>query len=85
MWPSGRVYSAYDKAYQAEPKQVKKRVARNKARRRMTKKVGKAALAGKDVWHKKSLESGWKTTVKNIKVQAKKTDRADKSMIKKKR
>ena len=50
--PSGRVYSAYDKAYQARPENVRKRVARNKARRMMIRKHGKAALKGKDIDHK---------------------------------
>lgn len=50
--PSGRVYSDYDRAYQARPEQVKKRVNRNAARRMMIKKHGKAALKGKDIDHK---------------------------------
>jgi len=50
--PSGRVYSDYDREYQARPEQVKKRVNRNAARRMMIKKHGKAALKGKDIDHK---------------------------------
>ena len=50
--PSGRVYSDYDRKYQARPEQKKKRAARNAARRLMIKKHGKAALKGKDVDHK---------------------------------
>ena len=50
--PSGRKYSAYDRAYQARPEQVAKRVARNKARRMMIRKHGKAALKGRDIDHK---------------------------------
>lgn len=50
--PSGRVYSEYDRRYQAQPEQVKKRVNRNAARRMMIKKHGKAALKGKDIDHK---------------------------------
>jgi hypothetical protein len=56
--PSGRVYSDYDRAYQAQPKQKKKRAARNAARRMMIKKHGKAALRGKDVDHKRGVEAG---------------------------
>lgn len=56
--PSGRVYSEYDKAYQARPEQVKKRVMRNAARRMMIKKHGKAALKGKDVDHKRGTKAG---------------------------
>ena len=56
--PSGRVYSAYDKAYQARPEQVKKRVMRNAARKLMIKKHGKSALKGKDVDHKRGTKAG---------------------------
>jgi hypothetical protein len=44
MSKSGRVYSDYDKEYQARPEQVKKRVSRNKARRMMISKHGKSKL-----------------------------------------
>ena len=50
--PSGRKYTAYDRAYQARPENIRKRVARNKARRMAIKKHGKAALKGKDIHHK---------------------------------
>lgn len=56
--PSGRVYSDYDRKYQARPEQVRKRVMRNAARRLMIKKHGKAALRGKDVDHKRGTEAG---------------------------
>lgn len=79
---SWRVYSEYDRKYQSQPKQVKKRVERNKARRRMTKQLWKAALKWKDVWHKRSLESWWRTTKWNIKVQSRSNNRADKSHLK---
>lgn len=52
MSKSGRVYSDYDKEYQARPEQVKKRVARNAARRMMIKTHGKEQLQGKDIDHK---------------------------------
>jgi hypothetical protein len=42
----------YDLKYQASPKQKKARAARNRARRLMIQKHGKAALKGKDVDHK---------------------------------
>lgn len=50
----------------------------------MTKKLWKSALKGKDIWHKKSLENGGKTTKSNIKVQSRSKNRADKSMFKSK-
>ena len=58
MSRSGRKYSAYDRKYQARPEQVKKRVARNAARRLMIKKHGKAALKGKDIDHKRGTKAG---------------------------
>lgn len=47
----------YDKEleYQKRPEQVRNRVARNRARREMIKKHGKAALKGKDVGHTSML------------------------------
>lgn len=74
--PSGRVYSAYDKKYQAQPEQVKKRVARNAARRLMIKKHGKAALKGKDVDHKRGTEAG--NGPSNLQVISKKANRSKK-------
>lgn len=56
--PSGRVYSDYDRKYQARPENVKKRVMRNAARRLMIKKHGKAALKGRDVDHKRGTKAG---------------------------
>jgi len=56
--PSGRKYSEYDKKYQARTEQVKKRVARNAARRLMIKKHGNADLNGKDVDHKRGTKAG---------------------------
>jgi len=50
--PSGRVYTDYDRKYQAKPENIAKRVARNKALRMAIKKHGKAALNDKDIHHK---------------------------------
>lgn len=74
--PSGRKYSAYDKAYQARPEQVKKRVARNAARRMMIKKKGKAALRGKDVDHKNGNATDNRKS--NLQVISKKANRSKK-------
>ena len=76
MSASGRKYSAYDKKYQAQPAQVKKRVARNAARRLMIKKHGKAALKGKDVDHKRGTEAG--NGAKNLKIMYRSKNRAKK-------
>ncbi len=45
-------------AYENRPEQVKRRVARNKARRAAIKKFGKAALRGKEVDHVGSHRTG---------------------------
>lgn len=44
--------------YENSPEQVKKREERNKAHYQVEKKVGKAALKGKDVDHRKPLRHG---------------------------
>ena len=75
--PSGRVYSAYDKEYQARPEQVKKRVMRNSARRLMIKKHGKSALKGKDVDHKRGTKAG--NSASNLQIISKSTNRSKKS------
>jgi hypothetical protein len=47
----------YD-SYHGTPEQIKKRAKRVMARRDMEDSYGKAALAGKDVHHKKPLRNG---------------------------
>lgn len=79
MSKSGRVYSDYDKKYQARPEQVRKRVLRNKARREMLKIHGKKALKGKDVDHKKALSSGGSGARSNLRIRSASSNRADKS------
>jgi hypothetical protein len=74
--PSGRVYSAYDKAYQARPEQVKKRVMRNAARRMMIKKHGASALRGKDVDHKRGTGAG--NGASNLQIISKSANRSKK-------
>ena len=54
--------------YEDTPEQIKNRGARNKARREAEKKVGKAALAGKDVDHIKPLSKGGAATDKNTRI-----------------
>jgi hypothetical protein len=58
-----RVYSAYDKAYQARPEQVKKRVTRNKDRRKALKEGRVTKGDGKDVHHVNGASRGGKTKV----------------------
>tara|TARA_R110000824_G_scaffold15573_1_gene65376 strand:+ start:219 stop:449 length:231 start_codon:yes stop_codon:yes gene_type:complete len=74
-----RVYSKYDKDYQKRPKEVKKRVARNAARRLMIRRHGAAALKGKDIDHKRSLKRGGGNSYSNLRIRSRKGNRADKT------
>ncbi len=62
--------------YKAQPDQIKKRVARNKARRMMT-KAGKVSKGdGKDVDHIKPLSSGGGNGTKNLRVISRSKNRS---------
>lgn len=65
------------------PKEKAKRAKRNAARRAMTKKVGKAALRGKDIDHKKPLRKGGSNRMSNLSIQSKKKNRANNGKRKK--
>lgn len=56
--------------YHSRPDQVAKRSQRNKARRLMEKKVGAAALKGKDVDHKTPIRSGGTNAPSNLRVSS---------------
>lgn len=77
MSRSGREYSAYDREYQARPEQVRKRVARNAARRMMIKKHGKSALKGKDVDHRNGNATD--NSGSNLRIRSRSENRGDKS------
>jgi len=64
-----------DRGYNSRPEIIKNRSQQNQARALMTKKVGAAALAGKDVAHKKSVISGGSNSPSNLSVQSKKKNR----------
>jgi hypothetical protein len=65
----------YQKAYNARPEEVAKRVKNNAARREAI-KDGKAKVGdGKDVAHKKSLENGGGNHKSNVAVQDRTTNR----------
>lgn len=66
---------AYQKAYNARPEEVAKRVKNNAARREAIEE-GRARVGdGKDVAHKKSLENGGGNAKSNTEVQDRKTNR----------
>lgn len=77
--PSGRVYSAYDRAYEHRPEVKKKHAERVAARRLAIKLYGREAVRGKDVDHVKSLESGGITSPTNIRLRDIRQNRADKT------
>lgn len=69
----GNEYTAYDREYQARPEQVKKRVARNAARRELSREGLVRKGDGKDVDHKHQLEHGGGNHRGNLRV----VDRSD--------
>lgn len=50
---------------------------RHKARRKVIKKLGKSAVAGKDVDHKSKLKNGGGNGLKNLRVRARRANRSD--------
>lgn len=72
-------YRAHYESYQSRPEQIAKRSQRNKARRLMEAKHGKAALAGKDVDHKVRIKHGGGNGEKNLRIQSPSKNRAWKS------
>ena len=66
----------YQKAYNARPEEVAKRVKNNAARRDAIKAGTVAKGDGKDVAHKKSLENGGGNGNGNTKVQDRSKNRA---------
>jgi 5-methylcytosine-specific restriction endonuclease McrA len=70
-----RNYEKEYKTYQGTPEQIKKRAERNKARREMEKKVGAAAIKGKDIDHKKPLDRGGSNAMSNLRISSVKANR----------
>lgn len=63
-----RNYKKEYENYQGKPEQIKNRSSRNKARRLLEKELGKSALKGKDVDHKKPLIKGGSNSRSNLQV-----------------
>lgn len=59
-----------------KPGQQEKRHKTNEARAKVVKKLGKAAVAGKDVDHKKPLRAGGSNDEANLRVLPKSVNRA---------
>ena len=64
-----------DRGYNAQPGIIKNRSQRNQARDIMKKKVGEAAIAGKDVGHKRSVVSGGSNAASNLRIESRKANR----------
>ena len=63
------------RGYNSQPHIIKNRSQQNQARAIMKKKLGAAAIAGKDVAHKKSVISGGSNAASNLGIQSKKQNR----------
>lgn len=63
-----RNYAREYAQYHAKPEQIANRAARNKARRMMEQEVGKSALQGKDVDHKRPLSKGGSNNRSNLQI-----------------
>ena len=74
-----RDYAKEYREYHSKPSQRKNRSNRNKARRLMIKKHGKAKLDGKDVDHKHPMKKGGGNSMKNLRIRSVKANRGDKS------
>jgi hypothetical protein len=75
MTQSSKQKLAYQKAYNARPTEIAKRVKNNAARRDAI-KSGKAAVGdGKDVAHNVSLKNGGTNKKENLSVQKRATNR----------
>jgi hypothetical protein len=70
-------YARHYREYQGTPEQIKKRSERNKARREMEKKLGAAAIKGKDIDHKRPLRAGGSNRVSNLRVRTVHANRGD--------
>lgn len=72
---SKRDYKKEYENYHKKPEQRKRRSSRNKARRLMIKKKGKAAVAGKDVDHKN--RNARDNKMSNLRIRSKSANRSD--------
>lgn len=71
-----RDYKKEYREYHGRPEQIAERSNRNKARRKMAKVVGKAALVGKDVDHIKPIAQGGSNDIRNLRIQSVKANRS---------
>lgn len=74
-----RNYKKEYRDYHGKPEQIANRSARNTARRTVEKEVGKAALKGKDVDHKKPLSKGGSNARSNLQILSVRENRGTKN------
>lgn len=65
-----RDYKKEYRDFHGKPAEIAKRSERNSARAQVAKRVGKAAIAGKDVDHKTPLRKGGGNGVGNLRVKS---------------
>jgi hypothetical protein len=70
-----RDYAAEYSRFHGKPDEIAKRAKRNAARASVKKKLGAAAVAGKDVHHKKALRNGGGNGKGNLAVSSVKKNR----------
>ena len=70
-----RDYKHEYQAYQGTPEQIANRSERNKARRAMVKKLGAAAIEGKDIDHIRQLDKGGSNAASNLRVSSVRANR----------
>lgn len=70
-----RNYKREYKLFHSKPAEKKKRAGRNRARAQVKKRLGAAAVKGKDVDHKNMQATD--NSTKNLRVQSKKKNRAN--------
>jgi hypothetical protein len=75
MNKGGATKAAYDKAYNARPEEVTKRVKRNQARATLAKDGKVAKGDGKDVDHKTPLKRGGSNDKSNLAVKSETANR----------
>jgi len=68
-----RDYKREYREYHGKPEQIKRRAGRNSARSILTQKLGKAAVAGKDVDHKDG--NAQNNSAKNLRLMSVKKNR----------
>ena len=64
-----------DRGYNHTPSNIKKRTERNQARTIMSKDLGEAAIAGKDVDHKVMVKDGGTNARSNLRVRSQHANR----------